>query len=336
MIRVRLVFAIGVVAALALPATSAAKPAYTVKPKSLHLKIPLPASNGYSASIRTSGHRQVVLTFFQGSYQITYTTLGEVTRKGISADFGKLGHVSLRFRAKRPPEALPLPFLMRECKGRKSIEERGVFLGSVRFRGERGFTRIRSHRVKGQVQRFYRRVCKGPSWLRASASRASEPESSVVSAEAGSDGIKRTFGSVESGAIGLAVDVATLESKVDGVAIVKTAFTLDEAVFHLSPLGKSPVKSRMTPAWPFLGSATYLAEADRPATWMGSLSVRFPGSGQVPLAGPEFDADLCRSSSTNEFIRCQEESELVRLLTHDSGSHSHSSAPTTLNSLPLP
>lgn len=321
-----------VAALIAVPAAQAT-PSYFVKPRALHLSATLPAGNGYTASIVTSGHRKVVLTFFQGSYQITYTTLGEVTRKGISADFGKLGHVSLRFRAKRPPEALPLPFLMRECRGRKSTEERGVFLGSVQFRGERGFTRIRSQRVKGQVERFYRRVCKGPSWLRASASRASKPESYVLSAVARGDGLKRTFGSVESGAIGLAVDVATLESKVDGVAIVKTALTLDEAVFHLSPLGKSPVKSRMTPAWPFLGSATYLAEADRPATWMGSLSVRFPGSGQVPLAGPEFEADLCRSSSTNQFIRCQEDSELVRLSAQGSGSHSQPLALARLSSL---
>ncbi len=260
-------------AALGLAPAAEATPSYFVKPKGLHLSASLPASNGYAASIVTSGHRKVVLTFSQGSYQITYTTLGKVTRGGISADFGHLGHVSLRFRAKRPPEALPLPFLMRECKGRTSTEEQGVLLGNVQFRGERGFTRIRSQRVKGQVARFYRRVCKGPAWLRASASRTSEPESYVFFAVARGGGQKRTFGSVESGAIGLAVDVATLESKVDDVAIVKTAFTLDESVFRLSPPGKSPVRSRMVPGWPFLGSAI-VPRRSQPAAHLDGVSRR--------------------------------------------------------------
>jgi hypothetical protein len=53
--------------ALVLSATADAKPGYTVKPKSLHLKIALPASNGYSASIATNGHRQVALKVSKGA-----------------------------------------------------------------------------------------------------------------------------------------------------------------------------------------------------------------------------------------------------------------------------
>ena len=122
------------VALIAVPAAQAT-PSYFVKPKALHLSASLPASDGYAASIVTTGHQKVVLTFFQGSYQITYTTLGKVTRRGISADFGRLGHISLRFRTKRRPEALPLPFLMRECKGRK------VDGGTGRLRRQRSIPR---------------------------------------------------------------------------------------------------------------------------------------------------------------------------------------------------
>lgn len=325
------VLACALVALAASAPVAAAKSSFTVKPKSLHLSASLPATNGYAASIRTSGHRQVVLTFSQGSYQITYKTLGRVTRRGISADFGRLGSVSLRFRDKRPPRKLPLPFLVRECKGRKSVEERGVFLGNVRFRGERGFTRVKAQRVKGRVVRSYRRICREPAWLSARASRADEFESYVVSAVAREGNSKRSFLVLESGEIGLAVDVASLEERVDDVAIAKAAFALDESVFHLGPPGKWPVEVKVVPAWPFAGSATYLAEAGKRPTWTGSLGVRFPGSGQVSVAGPEFDVDLCRASSLSQLARCSEKS--LRPLARGSGSHSRPSVLARLLSL---
>ena len=311
-----------VCALAALCAVADAKPNYIIKPKGLHLSASLTASNGYAASIQTSGHRQVVLTLFQGSYLIQYRTLGKVTRSGISADFGRLGRVSLRFRGNRHPRKLGAPFLLRECKGRKAVAERGVLLGNVRFRGERGFTRIKAQRVKGSLVRSYRRICKGPAWLRAGASSADEFESYVLSAVARVDGSKRSFIVEEGGAIGLAIDVATLEEKVDGVAIAKTAFALDESVFHLSPPGKNPVETKLVPTWPFVGSAFYLAEAKQPPTWTGSLGVRFPGSGQVSLAGPEFEAELCRATSSSRFVRCQETIESLRPFAQGSGSHS--------------
>jgi hypothetical protein len=319
-------------------ATATAKPSYVVKPKSLHLSASLPASNGYAASIRTSGHRQVVLTFSQGSYQVTYTTLGRVTRRRISADFGRLGHVSLRFRDKRRPRKLPLPFLMRECKGRKSVEERGVFVGNVRFRGERGFTRIRASRVKGRALRTYRRVCKGPAWLQAGTSSAEPYEGNLLTASAQANGVSRTFIAIEitvelgGEPFGLAVEGATLEEKVEGVAILKSASTLDEGTFRLSRSRGGPVETRVVPSWPFVGSATYIPRGRETAAWSGSLGVRFPGSGQVSLAGPEFEADLCRAASPSRFDHCVETVQSLRPL-YGSGSHSQPLALARLSSL---
>jgi hypothetical protein len=333
-----LFLACAVAGLMALPATVTAKPHYVVRPKGLHLHAALPASNGYSASIDTSGHRQVVLTFSQGSYTISYKTLGRITRRGISADFGRLGHVSLRFRGKPHPRSSPLPSLLRECKGRKSVEERGVFFGNVRFRGERGFTGIKAQRVKGGVVRLYRRVCKGPSWLQASASSADDFEGKLLIATAQENGSKRSFlvgeSSIDLGEgapLGLAVEVAVLGKRVEGVAISKSAFALDETVFHLSPPGNSPVKAKVAPSWLFVGSATYLAEGDSP-TWTGSLGARFPGSGQVSLAGPEFEADFCQATSLSRFNRCATKLESLRPF-YGSGSHSQPLALARLSSL---
>lgn len=313
------------------PTAAAARPNYVVQPKSLEHIATLPATNGYVASIATSGHRQVVLSFAQGSYQISYTTLGRVTRRRITADFEKLGHVSLHFRRKRPSESRPPEFPLRQCKGRRSVEERGIYLGNVSFRGERGFSRIRSRRAKGQTIRSYRQVCKAPGWLQARASRSDDFETYVLSTSARDHGMTRSFLVVESTDIGLAIDVASLQQKVEGVGVKKAAFALDGAVFHLTPPGKVPVETKMVPTWPFLGSATYIDDAKQPATWTGSLGVRFPGSGQVSLAGPEFEAELCRAASLTQSIRCQEKVELLRPLARHSKPHFQSSALSRLD-----
>lgn len=331
-------FLVCAIAALSLPVGATAKPSYIVRPKGLHLHAALPARNGYSASIHTSGHRQVVLTFSQGSYTISYKTLGRVTRRGVSADFGRLGHVSLRFRGRPLPRRPHLPSLVHKCKGRKSVEERGVFFGNVRFRGERGFTGIKAQRVKGGLVRSYRRVCKGPSWLSARASSASDFEGKLLVAKAQENGSKRSFIAAESTVdlgedppFGLAVEGAILEERVEGVAISKSAFTLDETIFHRSPPGKSPIETEVVPSWPFVGSATYLAEGNSP-TWTGPLGVRFPGSGQVSLAGLEFEVDLCRATSLSRFNRCTTRLENLRPF-YGSGSHSQPLALARLSSL---
>ncbi|HVD38055.1 MAG TPA: hypothetical protein VNC15_04410 [Solirubrobacterales bacterium] len=323
--------------ALTAPIAAGAKPSYVVRPKGLHLSAALPATNGYEASITTKGHRQVTLTFFQGSYSIAYKALGRVTRSRISADFGRLGSVSLRFRGKRSSRGPSSPFLLDDCTGRRGVQESGLFLGNVRFKGERGFTRARAHRLKGTVVRSYRRVCKGPSWLRALAKRGEDYEGKAISATASDDGVKRTFTALEATIdlddepFGLALVVAKREEKVEDVAIAKTAFLLAENIVHLSPRGESPVTAKVSPWFPFVGSASYSSESE-PATWTGSLGIRFPGSGQVSLAGPEFGVEFCRAGSLRRFLRCAE-SISDAYLPYGSGSHSQPLALARLSSL---
>jgi hypothetical protein len=336
--------ALGVLLACSLvpaaPAAAHLEPHYVVRSKGLHLGATLPASNGYEATISTSGHRQVVLSFSQGSYSISYTALGHVSRKRISADFGQLGHVSLRFRDKRSSRGSRDAFLLHDCRGRRAVKERGLFLGSVRFQGERRFTAVRAHRLKGQVIRSYRRVCKAPPWYSAFASRSSSYEGKILDATATADGVKRTFTAIESSVdIGddepfrLALVGATRDEKVEGVAIHKSTFALAENVLPLSRAGKIPVTAKVSPWWPFVGSATYRAEPGQPATWTGSLGVRFPGSGQVSLAGPEFETRVCRAQSPRRFLRCADAIAEARLLLYGSGSHSQPLALARLSSL---
>ena len=321
-------------AALAVPlaGTASAKPSHVVKPKSLSLKLRLPASNGYSASILTSGHRQVVLNLSKGSVFTRYTALGKVTRKGIEADFGSFGRVSLRFRGKHRFH----PRQRGRCSGRRPVGESGVFVGRVRFRGERGFTRVRAHRLEGTVVRAYRRVCKKA--FRASTSKVRE-EVALLTAEAKRAGVTRSFLVIEAGAsvggeeFSFSIAAAVESKKVGRVAVRKAAVSIEELdSVAVSPRGKRPLTAEVKLLEPFEGTATYLDDGSAPPTWEGTLGVRLPGSGLVPLAGPEFEVDFC-SGSLEAFDDCVKAAARNQPLLYGSGSHSQPLALARLSSL---
>lgn len=329
-------------AILALPAGAAAKPGYEVKPKSLHLRLDLPASNGYSASIETNGHRQAVLKVSKGEVSARYTALGKISRKGIEADFGSFGQVSLRFRSKRrySPSLIPglkLPKALRnQCKGRPTVAESGVFVGNVRFEGENGFTQVQANRQTGKVVRSYRRVCKGD--LLPFAGKIRE-DNVVLTAEAKQLGVTRLLIAAQASlsfgdeGFSFALAIGGEKTKVGRVAVSKAAFLIEEReVFAVSPLGKKPLTARMKLRKPFEGTAIYLDEGNPPPTWTGNLGARLPGSGMVLLAGSEFEAELCRGGKKT-FDDCLGSLKEGFALGYGSGSHSQPLALARLSSL---
>jgi hypothetical protein len=307
-------------ALVALPAllagTASARPDYVVKPKSLRLSLDLPTSKGYSASIETEGHRKVSLEVSKGSFFATYVALGRVSRKGIEADFGEFGRVSLRFKPKshftpRRFSGIPLPDSLRErCKGKKSVGERGVFLGNVSFEGERGYTRVGANRLKGKVVRRYKRVCKRGGGASASKAKISE-EAVFYSAQAQRFGVHRFLVGVETAfAFGEEGAESTLafggeRKKVGPVSVLKLLLTLEELdSIEISPRGKFPLTAEVTLPSPYEGTGSYLGEGKAPPTWSGNLGLRLPGSGLIPLTGPEFEAEICRAASEPDFDLC--------------------------------
>jgi hypothetical protein len=322
----------------ALPAAAAAQPDYVVKGKSLRLSVPLPAAGGYTASLDTEGHRRVTLTVERGSFSASYTALGRVSRKGVEADFGALGHVSLRFRGKsRIPRdgSRPRP----ECKGRMPVRERGIFHGNVRFAGERGYTEVRGSRLGGTVTRTYKQICKRSP--RAQASAEIRLETAILAARAAGAGETRLITLIEvslpegeeiTGQVLLGI--AQQERKVGRVAVSKLLFLLmvdGYDALEISPRGAGPLVAEVRMPKPFAGTGTYLEEGDLPPTWTGEFGARLPGSGLVPLAGPEFEVVLCQASSPRGVSACTE--ELRPLTAQGSGSHSQPLALARLSSL---
>jgi hypothetical protein len=338
-------FLIACALAFAAPAAASLKPSYVIEPKGLHLRVGLPENHGYSVSLNTRGHRQVTMSVFKDRSFVRYTALGKVTRKGIEADFGSFGQVSLRFRSKSrfhpryiPGLRLPGP-LRKDCKGRKPIGEKGVFLGNLRFSGEHGYVEVKAHRRRGEVVRSYHRICKRRS--RGGASKAkSGIEAAGLTAAARREGTLRyllafeTSFSLEEEDESTTLAFGGLKEKAGRVAVDKLALVIDESdSMKVSPVGEKPLSAEVKLPKPFEGTGSYLQEGRARGSWSGDLGVRLPGSGLVPLTGPEFETGLCRAEEAARFERCLESLLEDSPLAQGSGSHSQPLALARLSSL---
>jgi hypothetical protein len=346
--------------ALALPAAADAGQQSILKPKSLHLNFHLAGSNGYAVSVHTSGHRQIKIGVEKGDSFAFYTGLGHVSRKGIEADLGRFGSISLRFLPKSsargavPDRVLP-PALRGRCSGRASVLERGLLVGNIRFEGEHGYVRAVSHRVKASLGRGYKTVCRRKSGARAGASATRRKvELLLLSLEAHRSGVERTFTMFSipfppkhgKRPDGLTIAVALRKEKVEGVGTAKaTLFFSDVIGLLVSPRGKQPLSAEAKLPSPFTGIGVYLKEPGQEPTWSGDFGVHLPGSGLVPLTGEEFEFHFCRAISDREVERCADDGapsprplailprRLSRLLAQGSGSHSQPLALARLSSL---
>jgi hypothetical protein len=55
------------------------------------------------------------------------------------------------------------------------------------------------------------------------------------------------------------------------------------------------------PPKPFSGTASFVRKIDGSTEWSGTLSVALPGAESTALTGPEFEADLAKPRTSEEF-----------------------------------
>ncbi len=306
--------AIGILAAtlglLAMPAGAGAKPSFDVQERSLRLNLAIKGSNGFRGFIATEGHKQVSLTLVKGGVLMDLRTSGTVSRRGIVARFGGLGRVSVRFQGE--PVAAPSRRQRGRrgdstpgCSGRDPVVERGLFRGTIQFRGENDFTRIDAKLAPGTVERRFRRVCKPSllavlnglfeelfSGLRVDMLEArARVDGANVAFEAASFDFSSILGPGTPSSYGFAG--RTMEWG-EGMRIIRGA-NVEEANggFLAGKPGAMPQNVTVVPPKPFLKSAKHLKEVGVPAGWVGPLAVRLPGAGLVPLTGPGFKSAFC-------------------------------------------
>jgi hypothetical protein len=313
---------LGVAAAAVSGAGSAeAKSGYLVERPSVQTKLMLRGSNGYKISIRNFGHRFVQLSASKGDAIAAYAVQGHATRHGVYANFGKFGKVALRFKGSRRPLRKQARPLLR-CKGRPAIREVGTFRGTLRFRGEQGFTAVSTRAARGTVVRSFRRVCKRPPWLRANLSsrfgrrQAAKPSLTVFALASRTKArtilVEKVAGELpgRTGRDGffLGIDLVFLLEQRGRIWINRAAFL--EGHRRDMEIGDSrvePTSATIAPQRPFSGTAAYAKPPGAAATLTGSLAVSLPGADRVPLTGPGFKSALCRTFKEKLLDRCMRE-----------------------------
>jgi hypothetical protein len=319
---------------LPVPASAVARPGDEVRPRSLHLTMSAAGTRGYGISVDTKGHHRVTLTVSKNGQLASYTTRGEVSRHQVKADFGRFGRVALRFHGKRrpfpaPPQRQSKPRTKRTvCRGRGPQREVGRFHGAIEFDGQHGYTRLAVGKLRGEVRRSYRQVCRQVPVVRKHKEHHSR-EAVASSADADPFGFNLTLLSARSRvgrtltrltAISLepprgipvprkdlfSIVTASLQERVGRVRIYRSA--IQQAApgkIKISRRGADPATARLALDSPFSGRAHYRAASEgSPASWTGDLGVRLLGSGLLPLTGPQFHVVLCRVSAFNPRRSC--------------------------------
>ncbi len=292
--------ACAVIALLAMAPAASARPGYFVSPAFRSVGLQLKGSNGYYVSVQSSASRPLALfaTNFTGSS--AYLAPSQASRPDeLKASFGKLGQISMRFKPEGPPKAQPQ--LGSECVGQKPTRQAGHFVGSFRFRGEDGFTTVRSTNIAGEVFRSFRQVCKRPP--REPRGSNHEPRAVSLGAYVKGDPHAPSFNAYELTAgspLGspTASYSATITERHERMTIVRSAdASAKPSTFTVSDPTVRPVVASVSPPFPFGGTATFESAAGHASVWSGDLNVSFPGLGPMPLSGSPFTAELCRDLS---------------------------------------
>ncbi|MGH2966131.1 MAG: hypothetical protein ACRDMH_12245 [Solirubrobacterales bacterium] len=275
-----------VVAAAGVGATSSASARTSELDAYLH---PLRGTHGYRIGIEAmrvlhSQKRGRINVFTsKGARGAFYTAPAKVTHRRLSADLGEFGRIDLRFRprhhaaqrsaSKRASPAAGTGYGPALCV--LTLDSKpGRFKGTIRFRGEAGYTTIRAHRDKGSV---------GAGKRSCSSGGGDDLHGTELHARSGS----LRFAAVSYRRAPAPFFIATQTESVGPVRVQRygiepgrrSDFSFDSGLTsaHVEP-----------PTAPFSGSADFTA----PNGWAGSLSVSFPGVPHVPLTAAGFRATL--------------------------------------------
>jgi hypothetical protein len=307
--RVAMAFLLGLASWLGMqPSVSvAATHTHTYLGNSVH-RLSLMGSNGYrirvSSYVSRIYHRISLTAEGNGAFA-RYSVQGVAKNGKIEAYFPGLGEVKVHFEPSSVKKLDPRP----GCHLPKEVIETGTFVGTIRFTGEKGYTRINATRARGSIFKSKKETCQVPRRERSSsspsASAGREPGGRIEEID-----LSATAGAVHfstsnvNGRQRSSFSVSAHESR-SGMGIfraipavsAKGAFEYDSE--HLA-------SATVTPPSPFLGEASYTGLRDPGAEGMfpgfgtegvisGSLRVPLPGLGMARLAGTGVNASLSRS-----------------------------------------
>lgn len=248
-------------------------------------------SSGFATISAQRGRRQGVAIYLVRGRRLSPT--------GFAARFPGLGRIAVRFQPRGRPAALPG---FEGCREGTGTVRRGVFRGSIEFHGERDYTDMSANRVRGTQTSISRSAC------------GAESDGADDQGESGGGGrsefaITQLYAISPSGRVSFQttrlryggadgppplISFSAMQStRRGGMSILRmVGASGGRASFSGMHDGSSATAQARPPA-PFSGAAEFSAMPDGTVSWRGRLSVSFPGTGPIRLAGKRFRSQLC-------------------------------------------
>lgn len=274
-----------------------AKPGYIVTPALSTAELQMKGTNGFAIQIKLWNGRLLEVSAYKTPDLVVYLTR-RVHAQGnrIEATLPRVGRIRVDFqaagRAHREPGFFP------PCNGGETVKQPGYFQGTIRLRGERGYTTARATRVHGQIVKTAKEVCKRSIFNN---SKPKDEETAHLFAWSSSKGRLVTFSAttLETPFLPSPASVffsGSVREWRQGMTIFRQA-TANGTQGALAAADESefPASATVTSAAPFQGSATFERKPGGANAWRGDLSVDLPGLGRVAFAGPGFEARFCQS-----------------------------------------
>lgn len=285
----RLLAAIVAVAVLSAAPTASAEPGYFVAPAERLSQLSVRGTHGFEITVRRFP-RRVELIASRGTASAIYIVRPKRgPADGIKATFPGLGRIAVRF--------VPSGRVQRGrafCEGRPWSTQHGIFTGSIRFEGEREFTRVDLRDARGFVHHRSEEVCEDTS-----GGPAGEPPFYFLEAGGWAQGRATALTAlkpIDESQFGSSVQYfASQWEKRHGMTISRLAAVAgDLDTFVIAGPPRRPESVTISPPPPFSGSATFRAVPGAAPEWTGMLAVELPGVGTVQLTGPQFRPTCCR------------------------------------------
>jgi hypothetical protein len=303
--------------ALVLPGGAAAKVHYSKQPASVSAELHLRGTHGFRVSLYVSDGRSVIVSASKevsksGSESVDYFTVHPngpahaFDRGELNVRVGRLG----RFHARFVPTSTKTEAAVPGCKGEATTVEKGFFVGSLAFHGERDYTSVAARRARGTVTKTGAARCRiefpatVPGHQSARHAKAEkereEEEVRLVAGDPKGDAVFQARR--EATPAGLAgattLFLASASGKVGDLLVDRNAFVFDfqsdAAETFLTPnLAEPLAEATLEPPAPFSGSATFHLDTPKKASWTGDLAVELPGIAPVPLTGEGIAAGIC-------------------------------------------
>jgi hypothetical protein len=323
---------VGVFLLLAAAGSAEAAPRVIHRRASFAFEARLPSSDGYSLYLRAKNHSDIELEVDRkGSAEpyvtMTYRVQGHVGRDGIKASLGRFGHVDLTASGAPRRELHRYP----NCGApRPEVRTHGSLVGTFRFRSLGGTVKSTVHHVEAETREEPRRLCtreaRGEGQERSFFAKrvlthmteeeftpVEEEEMASIAFLARAHTMGRTIDLYALGPEAEQVALAAKSTRRFGPVLVSTTIHAPE---HSRPegglevlitgKGTRPTAAAIIAPPPFSGVGTYTYEPGSEPTFVGSLAVRIPGEGTLPLAGPEFHAVICRFIVVKQQQACEE------------------------------